>query len=425
MDMLRCLGLLLGTLIAVSSATGQSQAGVFHDVRKVNGVKVDFYRWIDSQGLRRSVALKREGGGNPGHGGYAVRMTYQVATKAGTRTVKVKAPGGDGFGYFVSHERYRDFTDGDNGTIARKIFGKDDSPLGRKFAVSGKKLSTGDPDRAAHRFKMNYPRYGTKRRIEKKKNGSDVKPTPVNPAKLGKYTLPVAITWHFQTGTDFPRIQVVVRFGDVPGPDRVNFDLRGPYGVMRFDDGKNANVRKVVWGDRYHFKTLDAPVTRDSAWTWKKPNKGARYHALIAGGYEMGLFEPKRFGKSSLVDGYSDERGSTSALFNNGNGCQYQDQLLPCDWEWPYQSLQYSLPYDDNNTPTNYKKMAWGSTAYYGTGKSLERVWESPTTSRKFTGWPSGKAIRYSVCVVLGRTVPGSLTRKAAAGPAYSCASTS
>ncbi len=56
-------------------------------------------------------------------------MTYQ---QSGGQTITVNADTGfdGGFGYFVSHERFRNFTDGTSDTIASKIFGADDSPLG-------------------------------------------------------------------------------------------------------------------------------------------------------------------------------------------------------------------------------------------------------------------------------------------------------
>src|SRR5262249_11937514 len=149
-----------------------------------------------------------------------------------------------GFGYFVSHERYRDFSDGTNDTIAGKIFGKDDSPLGRGFPVVGKRINTGSASLLAHQFTMNYPRYGTVDPIPKDENGDDTKPTPTSKAKLKLYSMPITITWSFEDGTDYPRIAYKVGFGDVPGPDRVQFDLRGPYGVMRFDDGKDLVVKK-------------------------------------------------------------------------------------------------------------------------------------------------------------------------------------
>jgi hypothetical protein len=387
--------------------------GVQHAVTTVNGLSVDRYSWYDSKRLLRTVSLKQEGNGNPGHGGYAVQMTYQNG--ASTVTADAESGSDGGFGYFVSHERYRDFTDGDNDTIAHKVFGKDDSPLGRQFPVTGTALGTVAARGAAHRFTMTYSHYGTVARIPKDADGNDVRPTPTDPSKLALYPLPVTITWVFQGGTDYPRIDTSVDLSQVGEPDRVNFDLRGPYGVMVFDNDVDGVVDTAMWGDRYHFTTTTDPATRNSTWTWSEANSGARYSALIAGGYEMGLFEPRPFGTSALTDPYADERGSTSTAYNHGKGCKGEKQLIPCDWEWPYQSLQYSLPYDDNNAPTTFKKMAWGSSAFYGTGASLKQVYDTSSTSEPFHGWPKSKTLEYSLCLVLGLTTQTGLTRDAAA----------
>jgi len=399
-------------------ADGAFAANVTHAAKTVNGVLCDVYTWVDSQGLKRSVSLKREGGGNPGHGGYAVQMTYETPAH---HIITADSDTDEGFGYFVSHERYRDFTDGANDTIASHIFHTDDSPLGRGFKVVGKALPSSDKTQASHQFTTSYPRYGTIAPIKKDANGDDVKKSPIAKSAYQLYHLPVTITWFFESGKDSPRIETKVGFGDIPGPDRANFDVRGPYGVLRFDNDTDKNVTTVIWGDRFHFITLDSPVTRGSGWTWNAANRGARYTALIAGSYEMGLYEPKKFAQSALRDGYADERGMTSTTYRNGKGCDGEAQLIPCDWEWPYQSLQYSLP-NDKTTPSNYKKIAWGSSPYYGTGPSLRTVFDSPNTSENFNGYPASKAVTYSICVVLGQTEASGLTRAAAAGPTYSCA---
>lgn len=405
-------------------ACGQASAlDVGHAVTNVNGLSVDRYTWRDASGRPRSVSLKRQGDGNPGNGGYAVQMTYQYLDAGTWRTVTVnQTSGGDGgFGYFVGHERYRDFSNGSQGTIAAR-FGADDSPLGRRFPVVGTHLPLG-ARAAGHRFTLDYPRYGTVQPIAKDANGNDVSPTPFALGALKKYTTPVAITWVFQTGTDFPRIQTTVSLAELPGPDRVNFDIRGPYGVMNFDNGANRPVARAMWGDRYHFSTSPVPLTRNRNWTWNAPNSGARYQALVAGSYEMGLFEPKRFAISAWVDGWAGARGRTSATYNGGNGCRPDlDQLIPCDWEWPYQSAQYSLPYDDSDGTTTFEKIAWGSAPFWGTGPSMTEVYDTNSKSRPFKGFPANKRITYSVCVVLGRTIAGGLTKSAAAGPDYRCA---
>lgn len=407
------------TLSFAEPVAAKHFTGVHHTVTMVNGLSVDQYSWYDSHKLLRTVSLKQEGNGNPGHGGYAVQMTYQNGSK--TVTVNAEKSSDGGFGYFVSHERYRDFTDGDSDTIADKIFHKDDSPLGLDFPVVGQEIATADNNAAAHQFTMEYAHYGTIVGIPKKPNGNDADPTPTNKSAFALYKMPITITWVFEAGTDYPRIDIGVDLSQVAKPDRVNFDVRGPYGVMVFDNGKDGVVDTAMWGDRFHFVSTTDPVTRNSAWDWSHPNTGARYSALIAGNYEMGLFEPTPFAHTKLVDSYADERGDNSAAYNNGKGCEGEKQIIPCDWEWPYQSVQYSLPYKSksdphaNNEPTNFKKMAWGSTAYYGTGKSLKQVFDSSSTFEKFNGWPKGEMLSYSVCVVVGLTIEDGLTRNAAA----------
>jgi hypothetical protein len=411
---------------ALTVAAPAPAAPVQHTDAVVNGLKVDRYRWTDSRGRPRTLSLKKEGQGNPGHGGYAVQMTYQIREGGNWRNVIVNAgSGGDGgFGYFVSHERYRDFTDGANDTIAHHVFRKSDSPLGLRLPVVGRRLTTQSPAVAAHRFTLAYPRYGTIARIPKDENGNDVLRTPVDPDELALYSLPVAITWIIQDGTDYPRIRTSIGLTDVAKGDRVNFDIRGPYGVLNFDDGENNLISRVMWGDRFHFRTLGSPLTRNSAWSWNARNRGARYTALVAGAFEMGLVEPRRFGKSALADNWSGARGKTSGTHNGGTGCADPgaDQLLPCDWEWPYQSAQYSLPYDDPDGPTTFEKIAWGSSPFYGTGPSMQEAWDTNTTSRPFNGFPASRRIVYDLCVVLGQTVQGGLTRSVAAGPTYNCA---
>src|SRR4029077_1646066 len=180
---LSCAALFGTAMLGLAAGRGAAAfSGVHHVVTTVNGLSVDQYSWYDSHRLLRTVSLKQEGNGNPGHGGYAVQMTYQHG--ASTITVNAETSNDGGFGYFVSHERYRTFTDGDNDTIAHKIFHKDDSPLGLNFPVVGQTLGTVNPRGAAHRFTMTYHHYGTIVGIPKDPNGNDVSPTPIDPNQL-------------------------------------------------------------------------------------------------------------------------------------------------------------------------------------------------------------------------------------------------
>lgn len=408
------LTLAAAVLAAFAAVAGKPtiSAAVQVQLVTVNGFVVDRYTWRDSRNRPRSVSLKRQGNGNPGNGGYAVQMTYQVNNGGVWQTITANAPAGEGFGYFVSHERYRTFTDGSYNTIARRVFGVDDSPLGRGFPVVGRRMALANPNAAAHRFTQNYPRYGTVNPIAKGPDGEDVSPTPIAPAQNRLYQLPITLTWYFEDGKDYPRIVTVVSMENIPGPDRVNFDVRGPYGVLQFDNNQNRVITGVAWADRYFFRSLASPLTRNRNWNWNAANQFGRYNAMFAGGFEMGLYEPRRFASSALVHGFAFGRAKTSA--NYSCAAAGNVQRLPCDWEWPYQGAQYSLPYDNLNGTTNYKKIAWGSAPYYGTGPSLTRVYDSSTTYQDFNGFPADRRIAYSTCVVLGRTIENGLTRAAA-----------
>lgn len=428
--------LILTTAAALLSSVAVAQAAcpnpitpplnwVTNTQTTVLGLAVEQYTWYNSQCLKRTVSLKLEGNGNPGHGGYAVQMTYQIPSVTGLQTIVVnqETTGDGGFGYFVSHERYRTFTDNTSDTIANKIFGVDDSPLGLDFAAPGTALAASSST-GAFRIKTTYYHYGTITPDPVNASGNDTTNLPLTKSSYARYLLPVTMTWVFQALRDAPRYDVDVDLSQVAKADRVGFDLRAPYGVMVFDNGADGLVTHVQWGDRFIFATTALPVTRNTGWNWITPNQGAQFNAMVAGAFEMGLYEPLKFPNSKLADGYADERGSTSIAYNNGNGCAGgETQILPCDWEWPYQGLQYSLPYNSNTTPTNFKKIAWGSSPYYGAGAGLTQVYDSPTTSEPFVGFPSSKHIDYSVCILVGRTIDHGLTRTWASAKNFNCPS--
>lgn len=414
-------GALLLSASAILFGLSADASAVTRKSETTSGLKVYEFSWKDSAGFKRTVSLKKQGGGNPGNGGYAVRMTYQVQNGDGSkRTVVAKAPANDGFGYFVSHERYRTFNDGKpDAPIAKKIFKTDDSPLGKKFPVDTKILADG-ASRKSIQFKLTYPRYGTKTAGGIDPNtGKDKPKLGTDKSLFKRYELPVTIVWAFEDGRDYPRVTTTVSLSKLPGPDRASFDLRGPYGKLDFDQGNNA-ISSVTWGDRYFFTTIGSPVTRNSTWTWNQANPGARFIGLPAGGYEMGLLEPKLYSQSSTNDGYAVGRGFTSATHSAPNaGCAGQE--LPCDYEWPYQGTNYELPYDNPNGSTTSEKIAWGSTPFYGT--SLGSTWDGGA-STPLDGFPASGKLTYDVCVVLGQTVGGGLTRFVAEGGGnYSCAS--
>ena len=409
---------------------------ISHSVTTVNGVTVDQYQWFDSKKLPRTLSLKKEGNGNSGHGGYAVQLTYVKPTSDNTAyytiTVNAENSGDGGFGYFVSHERYRQFADGTIDTIASHIFGADDSPLGLDYAVteSFPKSSAGTTATAAIEFATTYHHYGTIMPIPVDPNtGLDQTPLPAGKANYKLYNLPVKAIWLIEALKDDPHIIEQVSLAQVPTADLVNFDLRGPYGVMVFDNGADGNINLAAWGDeQYQFMPTIQPVTRSTGWNWSAANTGARYTFLQAGGYEMGLYEPIVVTASHIVDGYSAERGFTRQTFaasgqTSDDSCAISSpQNMPSDGEWPYQSIQYSLPCPMSNTPAaihaalttpaQYKKMAWGSSAYYGS--SLTGVYNGQT-SYPFDGFPSNHLLQYSVCLSLDLATTSSVTKTKAA----------
>ncbi len=214
---------------ASSSAFALTPGVVEHRSETINGVAVDTYEWPDSQGLARTVSLKKQGAGNSGNGGYAVQVTYQYRWGSAVKTVRAKAPntGDGGFGYFVGHERYRDFSDGSQNTIAGKIFGTDDSPLGRGFPAKVDVFPQEKPSVAVYRATIQYPRYGTVKPNGYDDNGSDFPRLSLNKADYARFVTPVSVSWIFEAGRDYPRIRTRMSLAAF-GPDQTSFDMRGP-----------------------------------------------------------------------------------------------------------------------------------------------------------------------------------------------------
>lgn len=421
-------------VLALGAAPAEA---VQHSTGTIDGLAVDIWTWTDSAGVTQRTVIKREGQGNPGHGGYATHLSYR---NGGARVDIPADPGRDGgFGYFVSHERYRRFAGGAVDTIASRIFHKDDSPLGRGFPAT-LSFPTVPAGAGAERVTIQYGHYGTVQPVPIDPNtGADATPLPNKAAAFAYYSLPAAVTWVFQDGKDYPRLDVSVSLaavippgGTVPTADLVSFDIRAPYGVMLFANGRSATVGSVIWGDRqFQFLPTVRPVTRNSAWSWAAPNRGARYHAIFSGGVEFGLFEPRPLAATQITDGYADERGFTSALYAAAGGVSESScpggaaQSLPADGTWPYQSLQYSLPCDAFGAPTSFTKIAWGSAAYYG--HSLGSVYNGHKAF-PLAGFPASHVVRYSVCLVTGIGSAGASRTRAAAQslasvtPATNCA---
>ena len=407
----RALGALIGAALggrlgpAAAAPLGEPalRAGenVRVDVGSVNGLVVDRYTWRDSKGRPRSASLVRYGqtlGGRP-RGGYAVQFTYQAVnpTTGRPRTIFIDPPGNRpdaGFGYFVSHERYRTFDarvcpgGGDSCPIAH-LHGDDDSPLGHGLPGRGRRVSL-TRNQAVHQFALNYPHWGTKDAVAPNAT------TPSNPAQHQKYDLPVTIRWTFTSGKDYPLWAVTYDLSSVP-IDRVSVDMRGPYGVLVFDEA-DARLTRLEWADPFKFATKGTTVSTESSWAWNRGNTGARYNLLVAGEYEMGLVEAIPYAQSRTGNVWNDLRGTTSA---DGLGCPDTGWRMPCDWMWTYQSVQYEA---FGATPTEAKKLAWGTADYIGSSRTEDDIGEP------FDGHPK---VTYRVWITFDKS-GGANTRRLA-----------
>jgi hypothetical protein len=405
---------LLWALPASAAPLGAPSLGAGQDIRQETGevtvnaasTTVVRYTWRDSAGLPRSVSLVPASGATSG---YALQMTYQVDGGATTVTMNADSLGDGGFGYFVSHELFRRFSDGDANTIAAKYGDEDDSPLGRYLASTGTAQSVGSTQ-AVHEYRLSYPRWGTVATVAPA-NLEGV--LPADPAAYQRYLLPVVIRWTFIAGQDYPLWSVDY---DLTGTtDHIATDVRGPYGAMNFNNAAFPAVTALRWGDWYHF-VADAALNDfafvagtpgGQAWDWTAQNNGRRYNVISAGSFEFGLVDTKSARNGSLYgDGFSGSRMSTSAAAG-GCGDDFTLQAMPCPYEWAYQSFQY-----DFGPPTR-PKLAWGSAPFLGT--SLTEAFNSDAESEPFSG--TGH-VNYAVQIVMGRSNTGAPLTLARAGTA-------
>ena len=366
----------------------------------LNGIQADRYVWRDSQGLVRSVAIKKQCAANTGNGGYAIQATFPSSDNpAETVTLTTNDTRDGGFGYFVAHERARKISNTGTSRTVAAMNGEDDSPLSRQFAISSQ-VGQVKPSIATHTTQVLYPKWGSLNPVD----ANDATIFPTSTALHRKYMVPVTTRWSFQVGRDMPNIQLSMDLSVVGEPDHINFDVRGPYGVLYEANNPSDPIHSMFWADSSRFTATSAQWS--SAWNWNTAYTGGRYAGFkTASGVEMALYEPVPLAYSATTNPYTDKRGSSSA----SKRCSTQ-QLLPCNWEWPYQLFQYELPSSGYGT---VKKLAWGSSAYYGS--SLTSVWDG-ASSRPINSWPADQKMKYSVCWVLGKQAVGSRTHGIAVG---------
>jgi hypothetical protein len=342
----------------------------------VAGMTSDRFSWRDSAGQPR-VAVLAHNTGQSGPGGSRGGELREFRYQAGGNTRIVRASGSfaSGFGYVVSHR-----SEGTTG------IGTDDSPLGHGFTGQFERVWTGR-HHAIFRFTQLYPRWSR---------------TDAAPANQ-RYDVPVTVDWLFATGRDYPLWAVSWDLSGTP-VDAIEADSRAPYGELLFDgsasEGAHSAIAGIGWGDRYKFQTTSAPATYSSSWTWNTPNT-IPYVKLWTTAVDatMGTVQTQPITRQDAGGYFGTGRwNSTSAA---GNACAAPASSLPCDYNWPYQSINYS--YGGVAVPTNNTRLAWGTNfgflgqaSYYVHGSAF---WGGPLPNATAPGWPRKS---YSTHVVLG-----------------------
>jgi hypothetical protein len=349
----------------------------------VGGMQSERYTWRDHNNQPRVAALARNDGqvGPQGQRGGHL-WEYRYETPGGTRIVRPTGSFPGGFGYVVSHRN-----EGTSG------IGGDDSPLGHGFSGQFTSIFAGR-HHAILRFTQRYPRHSR---------------TDANPAN-SQYQVPVTLEWMIANGRPNPLWAMTWDLtGALPNAvpvDALNDDTRAPYGEMLFDGSATAGAHSVIagvgWGDRFKFATTSAPVTLNSEWTWSVANS-IPYVKLWTTAVDatMGTVQTQTIVQQD-AGGYfgTDRWNSTSAA---GLACTVfgNNYRMPCDFNWPYQSINYSL---GGGGSSNNTRLAWGSNfgwlgqqSYFTHGSAF---WGGPLPNTSASGWPRKS---YSTFVVLDR----------------------
>ncbi len=370
-----------GSGFGASALDPSAPLQIAHDIT-VDGLSSDRFTWRDSQNESRSAVLAHNDGasGAGGSNGGELRELDYVTSSGATRTAHAPPTSFGGFGYVVAHRS--EGTDG--------LGNNDDSPLGHFFPGTWTRLFEGR-NHAIFRFTQTYPRYATT--------------TAASPN--ARYDVPVTVDWVFSTGHDAPLWAVTWDLSAVPA-NAVESDSRAPYGELLFDGSADLDSHSVIagvgWGDRYKFTTTGGPVTFNSSWTWDTPNTIPYVEIWTAAvDAAMGIVQTQTLSQHDAGGYWGIDRWNTTSA--QGNGCNTStgdlDSVMPCDFNWPYQTIQYA--FNDPNTPTNDPRIAWGAefgflgqTSYQANGSSW---YGGPVPSVTASGWPKQS---YSTYIALG-----------------------
>lgn len=321
------------------------QALVVEPNVSLSGYATDRYGWSDASCARRTAALVRNTGADPGgsSGGYLRELTW---SGGGTqRTARGTGSNGwNGWGYVVNHYGGTyDLSTDKTGTFRTVLAGA---------------------HHAIHEFKLRMSPGG-----------------PVD----------VTVRWFFATGRSAP-VYAITFDASPAGPNAVRADTRAPYGDLAFE-GTAGDIGGLGWGDRYRFVTTGAgPATFASTWDYTQPNVVPYVQTWSQSvDAEMGAVQTQSFEQHVAGGDYgygllgSDCWGKTDAT--RGPQCASAGQTMPTDWLWPFQLNQYELP-----STTRSHRLAWGS--------SFGAIGQQSVTAfgKTFSGYPQ---VSYSVHVVV------------------------
>jgi hypothetical protein len=370
-------------ILSLKPATAMADTLLIERDVSVNAMISDRFSWRDAANQPRVAVLAHNDGqiGPGGTRGGELRE-FRYETPGGTRIVRASDSFASGFGYVVSHR-----SEGSAG------IGADDSPLGHQFTGQFQRVFEGR-HHAIFRFTLLYPRYSTT--------------TAVPPNT--RYDVPVTVDWVFSTGHDHPLWAITWDLSGVP-IDAVESDSRAPYGELLFDgaasEGAHSVIAGVGWGDRYKFGSTTNPATYNSAWTWNTPNT-VPYVKLWTTDVDatMGTVQTQTILQQDAGGYWGTNRWNTTS--GSGNACDTNNfgdanHLMPCDFNWPYQSINYSMNPFAPNSPTNNTRLAWGTNfgflgqaQYFVHGSAF---YGGPLPNTTAPGWPKKS---YSTYVVLG-----------------------
>lgn len=349
----------------------------------VGGMQSERYAWRDAALQPRVAAFALNDGqvGPQGQRGGEL-WEYRYEVPGGTRIVRQTGSFAGGFGYVVSHRN--------EGTTG---IGGDDSPLGHGFPGQWQSVFAGR-HHAILRFTQRYPRHSR---------------TGANPPNA-QYQVPVTIEWLIANGRSHPLWAMTWDLtGALPNAvpaDALEDDTRAPYGELLFDGSASAGAHSVIagvgWGDRFKFVSTTVPVTLDSEWTWNQPNT-VPYVKLWTTAVDatMGTVQTQTIVQQDAGGYFGTNRWNTTSAAGLACTVFGNNYRMPCDFNWPYQSINYSL---GGGGASNNTRLAWGSNfgwlgqqSYFVHGSAF---WGGPLPNATASGWPRRS---YSTFVVLDR----------------------